>query len=88
MQERALREAGENQQPTVHYFGSYFYPKLSESGYSYERVRRWSTTKRLGGYQLPYTERIIVPINKVGLFSPFIVNRFRVLSSSACSFAC
>jgi sentrin-specific protease 1 len=65
MQERALRQAGEGQQPAVHYFPSFFYTTLTRSGYNYNAVRRWSTQKKLGGYDVLHTERIIVPINKV-----------------------
>lgn len=71
MQERALREADGAKQPAVHHFGSFFYAKLTETGYDYEKVRRWTTWNRLGGYTVLQTERIIVPINKV------IPQRFR-----------
>lgn len=68
LQDRELeraREAGSST-PRTHFFNSFFYAKLYSTNrtYDYNSVRRWTTTKKLGGYSVLDCDRIVVPINQ------------------------
>ncbi|XP_013742927.2 ubiquitin-like-specific protease ESD4 isoform X2 [Brassica napus] len=72
LKEREIREP--KKYLKCHFFNTFFYKKLvSDSGYNYKAVRRWTTQRKLG-YALIDCDMIFVPIHRSVHWTLAVIN--------------